>query len=136
MTRSPRATNPGAISPMRLHALRAGYALLVIGLGLTVWPGVIAHAEPSILKSGVVRSMLAAMSALAVVGLWRPLRMVPLLLFEVAWKAIWLLSVASPLYASGRLDSAGRETAGECLLAVIFVVVIPWDYVSRVLLRG
>ena len=101
----------------------------MIGLGLTVWPKVIGHVEPSSLMSGVVRSMLAAMSALAVVGLWRPLRMLPLLLFEVAWKAIWLVSVAWPLSASGRLDAAAQETVWECLLAVVFVAVIPWDYV-------
>lgn len=124
----------GAIGPLRLTALRAGYALMVIGLGLTVWPKVIGLAEPSSLMSGVVRSMLAAMSALAVVGLWRPLRMLPLLLFEVAWKAIWLLSVAWPLSASGRMDAAVQETVWECLLAVVFLAVIPWDYVFGALL--
>lgn len=124
----------GAIAPLHLTALRAGYALLVIGLGLTVWPKVIGHTEPSSLMSGVVRSMLAAMSALAVVGLWRPLRMLPLLLFEVAWKAIWLLSVAWPLSASGQMDAAAQETMWECLLAVVFVAVIPWDYVFGALL--
>ena len=123
-----------AIGPLRLAALRAGYALLVIGLGLTVWPKVIGHAEPSSLMSGVERSMLAAMSALAVVGIWHPLRMLPLLLFELTWKAIWLVSVAWPLSASGRMDAAAQETVWECLLAVVFVAVIPWDYVFGALL--
>lgn len=129
-----QALKPGAIGPLRLFALRAGYALLVVGLGLTVWPQVLGRAEPSSLMSGVVRSMLAALSALAVVGLWRPLTMLPLLLFEVLWKAIWLVSIAWPLHVSGRMNAAAQETAWECLLAAIFVVVIPWEHVLGVLL--
>ena len=123
------ATTQGGVGPLRITALRCGYALLVIGLGLTVWPDVVGLVEPSSLKSGVVRSMLAALSALALVGLFRPLRLLPILLFEVVWKAIWLLTVAWLLQASGRLDPAARETVWECLLAVVFLAVIPWDYV-------
>ena len=74
--------------------------------------------------------MLAALSALAVLGLWRPLAMLPLLLFEVAWKAIWLVAVAGPLYAAHIADAATVETTWECLLGVVFLLVIPWDYVA------
>ena len=122
---APMQSNETAvIGRIRLAALRAGYAILVIGLGLTVWPRVMSLAQPSTLMAGVVRSMLAALSALAAVGLWRPLRMLPLLLFEVAW----LTTVALPLYASGRRDAAAQETVWECGLAVVFLFVIPWDY--------
>lgn len=78
-------------------------------MGVT-WPSVVGLVEPSSLKSGVVRSMLAALSALAVLGLFRPLRMLPLLLFEVAWNAFWLLTVAWPLQAAGKLDGPAQET--------------------------
>lgn len=80
------------ISVLRLHALRAGYLLLVVGLGLTVWPGVIHHDRPWELMQGVVHCMLAALSALAILGLRYPLQMLPLLFFELAWKTIWLLA--------------------------------------------
>ena len=126
---TPPQTGAAPVARWRVHALRAGYALLVVGLGLTVWPAVIRHATPMTLYSGVVRCMLGALSLLAVAGLFRPLKMLPLLLFEVAWKAIWLTSVAWPLYAGGRLDADYRETIGECLLAVVFVALIPWRYV-------
>lgn len=129
MTGDPAAgrRRPGRL---RLLALRGGYALLVVGLGLTVWPAVLGHAPPSTVSSGVVRAMLAALSALAVLGLWRPLAMLPLLLFEVAWKAIWLVAVAGPLYAAHTADAATVETTWECLLGVVFLLVIPWDYVA------
>ena len=129
MTAPPQTINAAPIARWRVHALRAGYALLVFGLGLTVWPAVIRHATPLSMYSGVVRCMLGALSLLAVAGLFRPLKMLPLLLFEVAWKAIWLVSVAWPLYAAARLDADYRETIGECVLAVVFVALIPWRYV-------
>ncbi len=74
---------------------------------------------------GVVHSMLAAMSALAIVGLRYPLQMLPLLFFELAWKAIWLVVVPLPLWSAHRMDPDTLETARECLMAVVFVVLIP-----------
>ena len=113
----------------RLYALRAGYLLLVVGLGPTVWPGILHHDRPWELMQGVVHCMLAAMSALAIVGLRYPLQMLPLLFFELAWKAIWLIVVALPLWSAHRTDADTLETARECLMAVVFVVLIPWPYV-------
>jgi len=126
-----RATaDPTEVPLWRLYALRAGYLLLVLGLGSVIWPGVIRHDRPWALMQGVVHCMLAAMSALALLGLRYPLRMLPLLFFEIAWKAIWLLVVALPLWRVHQLDADTLETAYECLMAVVFVVAIPWGYVA------
>ena len=113
----------------RLHGLRAGYLLLVVGLGSSVWPAILHHDTPWSLSGGVVKCVLGAMSALAVLGLRHPLKMLPLLFFELAWKAIWLLVVAAPLWSAHRMDPDTLETAYECLMAVVFVLVVPWRYV-------
>ena len=117
------------VSLLHLHALRAGYLLLVVGLGLTVWPEIVHHVHPWTLSQGVVRCMLGALSLLSVLGLHYPLRLLPLLLFELAWKAIWLIVVALPAWSAHRMDAATLETARECLMAAVFVIVIPWPYV-------
>lgn len=122
----PRAS--GVALP-RLYALRACYLLLVVGLGPLIWPGVIHHDKPWELMQGVVHCMLAAMSALAVLGLRYPLRMLPLLFFEMAWKAIWLAVVAWPAWSSHHMDADTLTTAVQCLVVVIFPALIPWDYV-------
>ena len=46
------------------------------------------------LAEGTVVAMLVAMSVLALLGLRYPQRMLPILLFEVGWKLIWLGLVA------------------------------------------
>jgi hypothetical protein len=113
----------------RLYVLRAVYLLLVVGLGLAVWPGVIHHDKPWTLMQGVVHCVLAALSAVAILGLRYPLKMLPLLFFEVAWKAIWLLVVALPLWSAHQMDADTSETAHECLMAAVILIAIPWPYV-------
>jgi hypothetical protein len=117
------------ISIFRLYLLRAGYLLLVVGLGTMIWPGILHPTKTWELMHGVVVCMLGALSLLAVLGLRYPLQMLPLLLFEVVWKAIWLLRVALPLWSAHRLSADFAETATQCLIAGIFLVLIPWDYV-------
>ena len=123
------------ISTFRLTLLRAGYLLLVIGLGLTIWPSILDPAQGWSLMGGVVTSMLGAMSALALIGLRHPLKMLPLLFFEMTWKTIWLLRVALPLWSAGRLDDATTETVYECLLIAVFPFLIPWRYVFETYIR-
>ena len=57
--------------------------------------------------------------------------MLPLLLFEMGWKAVWLLVVALPLWRTHHLDAATAETARECLSVLLFPLLVPWDHVVR-----
>ena len=72
--------------------------------------------KPWGLAEGTVECMLVAMSVLALLGLRYPQRMLPILLFEVAWKLIWLGVVAVPLWLDDKLAGATREQAGKVLL--------------------
>lgn len=117
------------ISVLRLYLLRSGYLLIAVGLGSQIWPEILHPTRNWELMQGVVLSMLGAMSALSVLGLRYPLKMLPLLFFELAWKSIWLLTVALPHWSADKLDAATTETAIACLMAVVFPIVIPWRYV-------
>jgi hypothetical protein len=79
--------------------------------------------------NSVVSCMLGALSLLAILGLRYPLQMLPLLLFETAWKTIWLIAVALPLWSAGRIDARTSQTVIDCLTVVIFYIAIPWPYV-------
>jgi hypothetical protein len=113
----------------RLYGLRAGYLLIAVGLAVYKWPAIIHHATPWPLMEGVVDCMLAALSLLALLGVRYPVRMLPLLLWESAWKLIWLGIVAAPQWTAHTMDAATRETARSCVLVVIILAVIPWRYV-------
>ena len=117
------------VSLLRLYALRAAYLLIVVGLGAQVWPGIFHHDKPWELMQGVVTCVLAGVSVLALIGLRYPLRMLPLLLFEIVWKSLWLAIVAVPLWRGGTMDEGTAATAVACLVAAVFPLVIPWRYV-------
>jgi hypothetical protein len=119
------------ISPLRLNLLRLAYLLLVAGLGSIIWPAILDPTLSWPLMSGVVKCMLAALSALAVLGLRYPLKMLPLLFFEIAWKVIWLTRIALPQWTAGTLDEATTQSLFECAALVILLPLIPWDHVYR-----
>jgi hypothetical protein len=54
--------------------------------------------------------VLGAVSALALLGLRYLLLLLPLLFFELAWKSIWLIVVAMPLWsANQQMDGLRRR---------------------------
>jgi hypothetical protein len=126
-------SSQGELSTFRLYLLRATYLLVAVGLAVEIWPLILqsASAPPEHMK-GVVRAVLGAVSLLAIVGVRYPVRMLPLLLFELTWKSIWVLVIGLPLWRAGQLDAATRETWQACLMGlVIFPIAIPWGYVLR-----
>lgn len=127
-SRAPTPADAGVSLP-RLYALRSGYLLMGVGLALTKWPLIVDHDDPWPLMEGVVTSMLVALSLLSFLGLRYPLRMLPVLLFELGWKAIWITVVALPLWSGDGMDPATSEVFASCLLVVVVLAVIPWRYV-------
>jgi hypothetical protein len=125
----PSRTVAAELSLYRLHLMRAGYAVMGIGLAVVKWPLLVTHPEPWPLFDGVVTCILTAMSLLALLGLRYPVRLLPILLFECGWKLIWLSVVAAPKLATGNLDAATQEVMVNSLLVVIILAVVPWRYV-------
>ncbi len=119
------------VSTLRLYILRGMYALMALGLGVTIWPKILAPGDATHM-GGVVRSMLGALALLALWGLRYPVKMLPMLLFEFLWKVIWVVAFALSPWLNGRLDAPRQETLYECLLGVVLLpLVIPWGYVFR-----
>ena len=69
---------------------------------------------------------------MSLLGLRYPLQMLPLLLFELLWKIIWVTASAMPMWLGPGLDEYASETLFACLMGVVLVpIVIPWGYVIR-----
>lgn len=129
--------NPLTLPTWRLNLMRVAYLEMGVGLAITRWPELVSH-DPWELMEGTVVTMLVAMSVLALIGLRYPQRMLPILLFEVGWKLLWLGTVALPLWLDGDLFGAPREQVIKILWASVVLAVIPWRHVFRqyVLVRG
>jgi len=73
--------------------------------------------------------LLAGLGATAALGLRYPVQMLPVLLFELVWKAIYLTAFALPLWSAHQITAAVAEDIKACLMVVIFIPLIPWGYV-------
>ncbi len=117
------------VSVFRLNLLRAMYLLVVVGLGLVVWPGVFTSSQSWGLNQGVINCMLMAFSVLCAFGLRYPLEMLPVLFWELFWKGAWLAIVATPKMLAGTMDEDTVGIAIQVVVVVLVPFVIPWGYV-------
>ena len=123
------AASPAQVSLPRLHLLRLGYLVIAVGTAVTKWPLIVNHEAPWPLFEGVETCMLVALSLLSFLGLRYPVKMLPILLFELAWKIIWVAVVVLPLWTSDQLDPATAKVFYSCLVVLIVLAVIPWRFV-------
>ena len=119
---------PEPVALWKLNLLRVGYLVMGVGLAVFKWPLLLDH-QSWTLEEGTIECLLVAMSLLALLGVRYPVRMLPILLFEVTWKVIWLGIVAAPAWAANELEGATRAQAVTVAWVVIIIAVIPWRYV-------
>jgi hypothetical protein len=111
--------------------MRVLYFMIFVYLIVSISPVILDHG-PSLAANGVRRSMLLALGLLMGLGIRYPVRMLPILLFELAWKTIWTLAVGGPLWRTNQMDADTMDTAKACVYGVLIcLVVIPWGYVWR-----
>jgi hypothetical protein len=119
------------VSVFRLYVLRLTYLLLFVGLVLfEVGPGVLNHPLDWTIARGTMHALLVTVGLLSLLGLRYPLRMLPLLLFELLWKVIWLVAFAWPVARAGQVDASWQASIRACAGGVVLVLlVVPWPYV-------
>ena len=110
--------NGTEVSTAHLYLLRVMYALISFAMGSMIWPLVFHHGHWSVMHS-VAISMLAALSAVCALGIRYPLQMLPMLFFELAWKTIWLVAIALPLWRANQLDAETMQTVRDCIVVVV-----------------
>jgi hypothetical protein len=81
---------------------------------------------------GVQNALISGLWVMACFALRYPLMMVPILLFEMVWKTVWLLAFGLPQWRAG----AGSPQLSEDLWSIgafplVVALVIPWPYVWR-----
>ena len=125
------------ITTLRLYLLRGMYLLIAAGLVVTIWPHIISPPDLVAGPKSVIRALLGALALMSLLGLRYPLQMLPLLLFELLWKVIWVTASAVPMWLGPGLDAYASETLFACLMGVVLVpIVMPWGYVIQRYIRS
>ena len=131
----PFVSNPQrheGVRPFQIWGLRMFYLLMLVMVAPDAWGALLRHEGPWDPYRAIALCVWATYPALALFGLFRPLRWLPLMLFTIGYKSLWLGFVAWPLWQAGTL--AGSN-AGEIASAFVFVpllaAVVPWGYAWR-----
>jgi hypothetical protein len=116
----------------RLYLMRGLFLLIGLAQGSQTWPDIIHHARPWDFWHGVGMCFLGALTALSLLGVAYPIRMIPLMLFELAWKSIWTLVVWLPQQLAHNVEPDTADNAVAIIMGVVLVpLVLPWGYVWK-----
>jgi hypothetical protein len=120
------------VRPIHIFLLRVIYLLMCALMARTAWANILGHQGAWEPYQAMCDSVWAAYGTLALLGLLHPLRMLPIVLFMIFYKSVWLAVVALPLVRSGTLaGSPAEELTYIFLAAPAFALCVPWGYVMR-----
>lgn len=109
---------------LRIFYLVAGVSFGFLA-GANIWGGESGFGD----FQSIVKSIFYALALLSLVGVARPLMMLPLLLFSLAWKSIWIMAFVFPMYFGDGLDSYTKNILLPIFSGlVVTIAAIPWRY--------
>jgi hypothetical protein len=117
---------------INIYLLRLMFVLILIFVARDSWATLLTHQGPWDPLQAVAYSVWAAYSTLFFFALFQPLKWLPLVLFEIAYKAIWLAIVAYPLWSSHQLAGSPAEPLTDAFLWIpLPLLAVPWGYAFR-----
>lgn len=109
--------------------LRIIFAAMVIVLGSKQLNYILEGASEWNNWRGLGHSMLFTLAIMAIGGIFRPLAFLPIMLYEIAWKLVWLSVVALPPWLAGQEIPSIVNAKASLIGIAILLVLIPWKYV-------
>lgn len=114
---------------INLYLLRLLFILMFLVLGRTVWTHILTFQGAWNPDDAVAWTVWAGFSVLSVIGIIRPLKMLPLVLLEIFYKVLWLILVAYPLWSTNQLIGSPAEPRTFTFLWVVLpILAMPWKY--------
>lgn len=118
------------LSKFRLLLMRGLYLLTFIGLAFQAWEYILFPGEPIDYITGVAFSFWASYATLMGIGIRYPVKMLPLILLQLAYKSTWALGIYLPMKKASLVTPEAESFFWICVAAVILdIIVIPWKYV-------
>jgi hypothetical protein len=120
------------VLPIQVYLLRLVFLLTFLFVGMDAWTTIFAHEGEWKPLNAVAFSVWAAYSTMSVLGVIRPLKMLPIVVFQIFYKTVWLCLVAYPLWIQGKLIGSPVEEMTKAFLWVILpIIAMPWRYFFR-----
>jgi hypothetical protein len=117
------------VATWRINAMRFLFLLMAFVMGSVVWSQLLFESADWDVMRGLAKSMLAALALLSLLGVRYPMQMLPLMIYEVAWKTVWILLIALRAWMAGKWTADIEGLFFDCIGIVIAYFIIPWRYV-------
>lgn len=117
------------VATWRINAMRFLFLLMALVMGSVVWSQLLFESAEWPVMRGLAKSMLAALALLSLLGVRYPMQMLPLMIYEVVWKTIWLILIALRAWLSGHWTPDIESLFIDCIGIVIAFFIVPWRYV-------
>ena len=115
---------------INIYLLRLVFILMFFVLGRDTWTHILTHQGTWNPSDAIAWCVWTAFATLAGLGIFRPLKMLPILLLEIFYKVLWLIIVAYPLWSAGTLAGSPAENTTSAFLWVLLpIIAVPWAYV-------
>lgn len=125
----PDYQNFQGVKPISIYVLRVYFALMFFVMGYTAWTEIITHTGEWDPIKAVTWCVWAGYATISFIGIYNTLKMLPIAVFMVFYKALWLIVVAYPLWITDTLkDSPPEELASIFIWAMVALPFIPWKY--------
>jgi hypothetical protein len=125
-----RDRNHEGVRRVNIYLLRLVYILMFFVLGKDTWTRILTHQGTWEPTNAIAWCVWTAFATLAGLGIFRPLKMLPILLLEIFYKVLWLIIVAYPLWSTGKLlGSPAEDTTAAFLWVLLPIIAVPWTYV-------
>jgi hypothetical protein len=118
------------VRPINIYLLRLLYLGIPFFVGSDAWRTILHHQGAWDPLSAVAFCVWAAYPTLFLFGLIHPLRWIPLVLFMIFYKMLWLIVVAYPLWRANTLSGSPADPMAHAFMgAPVMILFVPWKYV-------
>ena len=129
--------NYEGVPRINIYLLRILFTLMFVFVAFGSWNHIASHQGRWESTDAAAWCMWGAYSAMSVIGIFRPLKMLPIVMFEIIYKVAWLIIAAYPLWVNNELAGSDIEPRTKDFIWVILpIIAMPWGYFFRVYIMG
>ncbi|MFM6344212.1 MAG: hypothetical protein ACKPFK_03565, partial [Dolichospermum sp.] len=108
------------------------YTLMFAVMGYSAWSHIFSNKGSWEPVNAVTWCVWAAYATISFIGIYNTLKMLPIMLFMIFYKTIWLIVVAYPLWKTNTLiGSPNEELTFIFIWVFIPAIFFPWKYSYR-----
>lgn len=128
----PDYENYEGVRRINIYVMRLFFALMFVFVATDSWTVILNHKGDWDPVRAVAWCSWTAYSTMALLGVFHTLRMLPIMIFMIFYKGLWLTVVAYPLWSAGTLKGSPAEEMANMFSAIIIpILFVPWKYVFK-----